>query len=152
MSTRGFTALGLVSPKCNANVGAALRAAACYSSDLIVLSGHRYRKQSTDTTKAWRHLPVLHNQADVFDAAPYGAVPVAVELVPGAIELPDFVHPERAYYIFGPEDGSLGDKVITRCRYVVAVPTAYCMNLAATINVVLYDRLTKRRRIQARAA
>ncbi|MCG7360427.1 RNA methyltransferase [Roseomonas sp. ACRSG] len=140
---RGFAAIGLVAPKCNANVGGVLRAASCYDADLIVLSGSRYKRQSTDTMKAYRHIPLIHNQADVFDAAPFDAVPVAVDLVEGAVPLPSFAHPERAFYIFGPEDGTLGEKTLSRCAVRLAVPTRYCMNLAATVKVILYDRMAK---------
>jgi tRNA(Leu) C34 or U34 (ribose-2'-O)-methylase TrmL len=143
MNARGYVALGVHSPKCDANIGGIMRAAACYGADLILLSGHRYRTQSTDTTKAWRHVPVIHNLADLFDAAPYGAVPVAVDLVADAQPLPDFKHPERALYIFGPEDGTLGGKTLARCALRVMVPTRFCMNLAATVNVILYDRIAK---------
>ena len=68
---------------------------------------------------------------------------VAIELVEGAKELPSYAHPLRAFYIFGPEDGTLGKSVLSWCRDVVMVPTAHCMNLAATVNVVLYDRMAK---------
>ena len=44
---------------------------------------------------------------------------------------------------FGPEDGTLGPEILAWCRDVVYVPTRYCMNLAATVNVVLYDRAAK---------
>lgn len=143
MKARGFSAIAITAPKCDANVGGALRAAACYGADLVVLSGHRYRAQATDTTKAWRHIPVIHNVADVFDAIPFDTVPIAVDLVDGAKDLPSFVHPERAFYIFGPEDGTLGKKVLDRCAFRLMVPTRYCMNLAASVNVILYDRLAK---------
>jgi len=46
-------------------------------------------------------------------------------------------------YIFGPEDGTISQAVIDRADAVVYVPTIGCMNLAATVNVVLYDRLAK---------
>ncbi len=55
----------------------------------------------------------------------------------------DPVHPVRAFYIFGGEDATLGGRVLSWCRDVIYIPTAYCMNLAATVNVVLYDRMTK---------
>ena len=57
--------------------------------------------------------------------------------------LKDFRHPERAFYVFGPEDGSLTEKTLSICQDVVYVPTKASMNLAATVNVVLYDRLSK---------
>ena len=144
MIRRGFAAIGLHSPKCNANVGAIMRTAHCFGADLVILSGHRYHKQATDTTKAWRSIPVLHNQPDLWAAAPYGAVPVAVDLVPGAVPLDRFVHPERAYYIFGPEDGTLGRQTLDRCRHRVMIPTLHCLNLGMAALAVLYDRAVKR--------
>ena len=68
-------------------------------------------------------------------------------LIPGAQSLADYKHPERAFYIFGPEDGTLGERVLSWCRDVVYVPMeAGCMNLAAIVNVVLYDRASKARK------
>ena len=46
--------------------------------------------------------------SDQFFDAFEEAVPVAVELRRNAESLIDFVHPEHALYVFGPEDGSLG--------------------------------------------
>lgn len=141
--SRGFAAIGLHRPKTPANVGSVLRAAHCYGAALIAKTGNRYEKSGTDTMKAWRHLPLVQVD-DLFSVVPYGCVPVAVDLLEGAKSLTDYVHPESAFYIFGPEDGTLGKEIVSRCRDKVFVPTAFCMNLAATVNVVLYDRLTKR--------
>jgi tRNA(Leu) C34 or U34 (ribose-2'-O)-methylase TrmL len=55
----------------------------------------------------------------------------------------DFVHPENAYYIFGPEDSSIKKELLDHCLHVVYIPTIGCMNLAATVHVVLYDRMAK---------
>jgi tRNA(Leu) C34 or U34 (ribose-2'-O)-methylase TrmL len=66
-----------------------------------------------------------------------------VELVDGARSLPEYTHPDRALYIFGPEDGSLDKEIRDWCEDVVYIPTQGCMNLAATVNVVLYDRMAK---------
>jgi tRNA C32,U32 (ribose-2'-O)-methylase TrmJ len=85
----------------------------------------------------------LFRVIDLHDVVPFDCVPVAIELIDGAQSLVDYEHPERAMYVFGPEDGTLGQKVLGWCRDVVYVPTARCMNLAATVNVVLYDRLAK---------
>ncbi len=100
---------------------------------------------ATDTQKAYRSLPVLR-VPDVFDALPYDCVPVAVELLEESRSLVDFTHPERAFYIFGPEDATLGRAITERCKFCVQVPTRFCMNLAAAANVVLYDRLAKQLR------
>jgi tRNA C32,U32 (ribose-2'-O)-methylase TrmJ len=57
--------------------------------------------------------------------------------------LPHFQHPDQALYIFGPEDGTIDQAVIDEADDVVYVPTVGCMNLAASVNVLLYDRLAK---------
>lgn len=141
--SRGYAALGLYRPRYGANVGGVMRAAHCYGARLVVIEGYDRIQQSSDTMKYWRHNPVLQVE-DIMEAVPYDAVPVAVELVDGAISLPDFSHPERAFYLLGPENGSLPDHIIGACSCVVQVPTRNCMNLAATANVVLYDRMSKR--------
>jgi tRNA(Leu) C34 or U34 (ribose-2'-O)-methylase TrmL len=140
---RGYAAIGLDNPKNSINVGSALRAAGVYGAAFVAASGKRYGSGQTDTMKHYRHLPLLRPQ-DVFDLLPYDCVPVGVDLIEGAIPLNEYDHPERAYYVFGAEDATLGERILSRCRDVVYVPTAGCMNLAATVNVVLYDRLCKK--------
>lgn len=142
---RGFAVVALVNPKTPANIGGVLRASGCYGAALVVLGGPRPEKisrLSTDTQKAWRHIPHVMTP-DVFDVIPYDCVPVAVDLLPDARPLPRYCHPERAFYIFGAEDATLGKAITDRCRDKIYVPTNGCMNLAATVNVVLYDRLCK---------
>lgn len=145
---RGYAAIGLVRPKDVHNVGGVLRAAYCYDAAMVVIQGDRSGVRShQDTPQAWRHIPVLRGN-DLHDYIPFDAVPVAIDLVDGAIDLPAFQHPKRAYYIFGPEDGTLGNGTLSWCRHRVMVPTRTCMNLAATVNVVLYDRMAKASRME----
>lgn len=157
MKNRGFVSIGLVSPKTPANIGSVLRAAGCYEADFVAISGARGHKAvthcATDTMKAYRHIPTVLVD-DIFDAHPVGSIPVAVDLVSNATSLVEFEHPESAFYIFGPEDGTLGGENLKRCARRVYVPTAQCMNLAATVNVILYDRLAKQiqRQAQLKAA
>lgn len=140
---RGYSAIGLVRPKHLSNIGSVLRAAYCYGSSLVVVQGSRTKiKQSTDTAKAWRHMPIIRTE-NLREHIPYEAIPIAVDIIDDAAPLPSFRHPERAFYIFGPEDGTLSDDVTEWCKYRIVVPTRFCMNLAATVNVVLYDRMTK---------
>ena len=142
---RGFASIGLHMPKDGANVGSVIRAAMCYSAASVAISGDRIGakqiKSATNTTAGHRHIPVL--RGDLRDLIPYGATPVAVDLVDDAESLPGFYHPQSAFYIFGPEDGTLGKAILDWCPRRVMVPTVFCMNLAATVNVVLYDRLAK---------
>ena len=143
-NTRGYAAIGLHSPKNVHNIGGVLRASTCYGVSLVVSSGIRYGKASTDTFKSFRHLPFIDNVDNLHDYVPYDCVPVAIEFIEEESQsLIDYVHPERAFYVFGPEDGTLGEKTLSWCRDVVYVPTHRCMNLAATVNVVLYDRMSK---------
>lgn len=139
---RGFAAVGLDNPKSEVNVGAAMRAVGVYQAALLAATGQRFGPGLTDTMKAHRHIPFLRPK-DLQDVVPYDCVPVAVDLIDGATPLPEYVHPERAFYIFGAEDATLGARVTDWCRDTIYVPTRGCMNLAATVNVVLYDRLMK---------
>ena len=143
---RGFASIGLHHPKTAANVGAVIRAAMCYDAASIAISGDRIGgrqiKHATNTTQGHRHIPIM--RGDLRDLIPYAAIPVAVDLVDDATPLPEFVHPASAFYVFGPEDGTLGKAILDWCPMRVMVPTALCMNLAATVNVVLYDRMVKR--------
>jgi tRNA(Leu) C34 or U34 (ribose-2'-O)-methylase TrmL len=143
--SEGYAAIGLSSPKFHENVGAALRAAGCFGAALVAATGRRYVRSSVDARKAYLDLPLIQCD-DLRAIVPFDCVPVAVELVEGAVSLAEYEHPERAFYVFGPEDGDLGAKVLDWCRDVVYVPSNGCLNLAATVNVVLYDRAAKRRR------
>lgn len=145
---RGYACIGLDNPKSSVNVGSVLRAAGCYSASMVAISGNRpnkyLRRTITDTHKIIRHLPVL--RGDLRDLIPYNCTPVAIDILDNAIPLYDFNHPQRAFYIFGAEDATLGNRITEWCKYIVYIPTNRCMNLAATVNVVLYDRMLKQKR------
>lgn len=145
---RGYACIGLDSPKTPANVGSAMRACGVYGANQCFFTGKRYAKSKqfiTDPAKHYKHIP-LTNVDSLQAVIPYDCVPVAIDLIPGARSLVDYTHPERAFYIFGPEDGTLGRRITNWCRDTIYAPTNGCMNLAATVNVVLYDRLAKQLR------
>lgn len=140
-----FAYIGLVNPKSPENVGMVMRAAGCYAANKVFYTGERFnraRKFFTDTKNVHEKIP-LQATDDLLLTVPSGTKIVGVELIEGAIPLIHFEHPEQAYYIFGPEDGSLTQGILDACDHVVYIPTIGCMNLAATVNVVLYDRLAK---------
>ena len=140
---RGFASIGLVRPKFQSNIGSALRAAHCYGAKMVAVQDPRAEiRHNTDTPRAWRHTPVIRC-SDLHSVIPYDAVPVAVDLVDDACPLFSYQHPRSAFYVFGAEDGTLGKAVLDWCPHRVMVPTNGCMNLAATVNVVLYDRAMK---------
>ncbi len=137
--------LGLSNPKSPTNVGAVLRAAGCFQADSILYTGERYSRAApfcTDTQNNIDTIP-LTAVSCLLESAPKDAKIVVIELVENAVSLTDFQHPENAFYIFGPEDGTVKQKVVNQADSVVYIPTHGCLNLAATVNIVLYDRLAK---------
>lgn len=146
--SRGFASIGLDRCKSRENLGGVLRAAGCYDARLVMVAGARMGRYATDTMRAYKHMPCLEVD-DLMANIPYGAEPVVIELTDRSKSLVNFVHPEAAFYIFGPEDGSVRAEILARVPRVIQIPTTHCMNLAATVNVVLYDRLAKRGPVSA---
>ena len=140
-----YVSIGLINPKSPTNVGAVMRAAGCYEANSIFYTGKRYAnaaKFNTDTNNIKDKIPLI--SVDNVEAMLTNNVSiVCVDLVEGAIPLPQFEHPSNALYIFGPEDGTIPQNIIDSASSVVYIPTVGCMNLAATVNVLLYDRLVK---------
>ncbi|GAA5136736.1 RNA methyltransferase [Thalassotalea piscium] len=143
--TKPSVKIALTNPKSPTNVGAVIRAAGCYQANEIYYTGQRYEraaKYNTDTKNANLHIP-LTAVSSILSIPLNSAKLVCVELVEGATALPEFNHPENAIYVFGAEDSTISQEVINKADHVVYIPTVGCMNLAATVNVVLYDRLAK---------
>ncbi len=139
---RGFACVGLQNPKNPINVGSVLRICGNFDVNLLAISGIRYHKVAADTMKAYRHFPLLQVN-DLHTVIPFDCIPIAVDILPEAKSIFTFTHPERAFYIFGPEDGTLGKNVLNWCKYKIFVPTRECMNLAVSVGIILYDRLSK---------
>ena len=133
--------IGLHTPKNPINVGHVLRAADAFGASFVAIRGNRVASP-TNVSSAEKRIPVLRG-LNLKELIPYGCVPVAVELVDGAENLVSFQHPQQAIYIFGAEDATLGEKTLSWCKHKIFIPTRICLNLAACVNVVLYDRMTK---------
>ncbi len=141
--------IGLVNPKSPDNVGSVMRAAGNYRVDSVFFTGTRYQRalefqmQPVNTGRqVGRNVP-LAKVACLINEAPKEMKIVCIEFAENAISLPEYQHPAQAIYIFGSEDGTISQDIIDKADAVVYVPTVGCMNLAATVNVVLYDRLAK---------
>jgi tRNA(Leu) C34 or U34 (ribose-2'-O)-methylase TrmL len=161
LAKNSHVTIGLTNPKTPSNVGGIMRAAGCYSVDQVIYTGHRYThaakfigsKNNTDTQKLGEKIPLIAiedflqlkqpSPQQQLAKLPESTKIICVDLVEGATPLPHFQHPDQALYVFGPEDGTISQEVIDQADDVVYVPTVGCMNLAASVNVLLYDRLAK---------
>lgn len=141
----------LYNPKFSHNVGAAMRAASCFGVEQVWFTGDRVSLESKkgarlpreERMKGYSSVELRHYDRP-FDCFTSDIVPVAVEITETSEQLPTFVHPERAVYVFGPEDGSIPSKIKRHCHRHVMIPTRHCTNLAAAVYIVMYDRLVKR--------
>ena len=141
--------IGLVNPKSPDNVSSVMRSAGNFGVGHVFYTGSRYARAirlnpdiPNMSRKVSENIP-LSEVVNLIDNVPAEMKIVCVEFAENAIPLPAYQHPENAFYIFGPEDNSITQDIIDRADDVVYVPTNGCMNLSATVNVLLYDRLAK---------
>jgi tRNA(Leu) C34 or U34 (ribose-2'-O)-methylase TrmL len=142
-----YFGVGLAGPKNPINVGSVMRSVACFDGSFLAVSGRRFKRVPSDPGDNYKRIPVF-NVDDLHSVIPHDCVPIAVDLVPGAKRLETFVHPPRAFYVFGPEDGTLGARTLSWCRDTIVIPSG-CLNLAMAVTVVLYDRTAKLLREEA---
>lgn len=143
--------IALVNPKYARNVGAVVRIAACFGLRQVWFSGNRVnidpngkeRLPREERMKGYSNVDIIQHD-NFFDQFDKDIIPIAVELKSESEQLHDFVHPENALYVFGPEDGSLQREELVRCHRRVVIPTRHCLNLATAVSVIMYDRMLKR--------
>jgi tRNA G18 (ribose-2'-O)-methylase SpoU len=148
---RGYFGIGIAAGKTPENVGTLWRTAHAFGAAFIFTVEHRYpdRYSPTDTTKADRHVPLYdHLDAEAFlQSLPVGASLIGVEYGEHAAyvpqPLPEFAHPDRAVYLLGAEDRGIPRELQKECESLIYVPADYCLNVAVTGSMVLYDRTAK---------
>lgn len=138
---KGYFGIALHYPQKGHNIGSAMRACGCFGAQFCIIQG-KFNKESADTKRMERQIPVWETE-DIFQNIPYNCIPVAVDLIEGAQSLERFAHPSRAIYIFGSEGETLPKHIVDRCPIKLVIPSNGCLNLAASVNVVLYDRVAK---------
>lgn len=142
--------IALVNPKFARNVGAILRIASCYGIKQVWMSGDRIsddpsmakRLPREERMRGYKEVDLI--QYDRFlDMFPRDVTPVAVEVRENSETLFDFEHPEKAVYVFGPEDGSIPKTYLQHCHRFLVIPTRHCLNLATAVTTIAYDRALK---------
>ncbi len=144
--SKGFFAVGIYNPKTEVNVGSLIRSAHSFGAAFVFTVGSRYKRQSSDTTKAYKSIPLFHFSSitDLVDHLPHSCQLVGVEQVVGAIPLNKFAHPPTCAYLLGAEDYGLQPKVIERCHRLVEIPAcSVCLNVACAGSIVVADRILK---------
>jgi len=140
---RGYFEIGVYHAKTETNIGTLWRSAYQLGAAGIFTIGRRYEKQSSDTPKTWRHIPLRHfaTLGDMLANRPHGCEIVGVEM--GGKPLAEFVHPERAVYLLGAEDHGLPPDVLKLCNRRVALESVNTpsFNVAVAGSIVAYDRV-----------
>ena len=140
---RGFFGVGIEGASKIQNFGNLARTAHGFGASFVfvVAPAAQIKKPPSDTSKSDSHMPWY-----IFDSINKMTLPdkcelIGVELTDDAIELPSFRHPMRAAYILGPEGGELSPKITKKCRFVVKIPTRFCLNVATAGAIIMYDRM-----------
>lgn len=143
---RGYFGIGIENTKDHLNVGGLMRSAHALGAAFVFTIGFRYKRQVTDTTAAWKHIPLFTYEtfAHFYENMACDCLLVGVEIDERAQALPNFAHPERAVYLLGAEDRGLSDEASAACDRLVQIPSLYCLNVATTGALVMYDRNSKR--------
>ena len=135
--------IGIYHTKTEANIGTLWRTAYQLGAAGIFTIGRRYERQSSDTPKTPRHIPLRHYLTlDEFKAnRPDGAVLVGIEM--GGVPLRQFTHPKQAIYLLGAEDHGLPPEVFDYCNCIVSLEAVAMAsyNVAVAGSIVLYHRM-----------
>lgn len=139
----------LINPKYVRNVGGVLRTCSCLGVDNLVWTGKRVNPHDYDRLPREER---MRGYADVqwaqserpIDLFAKDVTPVAVEVVENAEPLNDFIHPDRAVYMFGPEDGSIPQVYRGLAHRFIKIPAYHCFNLSVAVGIVLSHRMCQR--------
>lgn len=143
---RGYFGIGIENGKTEANLGTLWRSADIFGAAFIFTIGRRYRQQPSDTSKAFRGIPLYSYNTfeDFYSTLPFCCQLVGIELIESATPLCEYKHPDRAIYLLGAEDSGLTKKALNRCHTCLVLPGSWSMNVATAGSIVMYDRHTKR--------
>ncbi len=142
---RGFFAVGVFNPSLGVNVGGVWRTAHAFGAKFLFTIGGKYKKEASDTSKAWKSLPLLEfRDFDTFLLSrPKDCPIIAVELDSRAISIKKFSHPKNAVYLVGNESQGIPRNVLDKCDAIIQLPGTFCLNLSSAASIVAFDRINK---------
>ncbi len=142
------TGVILIDPKYLHNVGAAIRACSCFAVGSMVWTGDRVNPLEYERIPREERMKGYKSVQFFNDDKPLGyfthCTPVCVEVMEESEPLTTFVHPDRAVYVFGPEDGGVPQVYRRLCHRFVHIPSHHCLNLSGAVNVILAHRMMQR--------
>ena len=141
-SKRGFFAIGMEHTKTAANLGTLFRSADLFGAAFIFTVGRRYQRQSSDTMKTPRNMPLFHftDLNHLYQTLPYDCQLVGIEMLPQARPIEWFVHPVRCVYLLGAEDNGLSKEAVQRSHHLIQLPGRASCNVAVAGSIVMFSR------------
>lgn len=145
MKNKGYFGIGCLAMKNVLNYGTLFRTAQIFNADFVFLIGCRFKQQTSDTMKSWRHIPtfVYKDFNDFNEHRPYDCKLVGIELTENATPIQEFNHPKQACYLLGAEDNGLTKEALSKCQEIIVLPGERSLNVSVAGSIVLYDRIIK---------
>ena len=142
---RGYFGIGVECMKSEVNYGTLFRTANIYGASFLFLIGKRFKRQSSDTMRSERHIPLYEylTISDFYDHRPWNCPLIGIEMCEMATPLSKFIHPAQACYLLGAEDYGLTKEAIKYCQQLIVLPGERSLNVSVAGSIVLYDRITK---------
>lgn len=139
---RGYFGLAMYNPKNSLNYGTLFRSASILNANFLAVIGPRYKRQSSDTTNAFKHIPVYEYKTfeDFYKNIPIECRLVGIELTESAHDLKNYVHPHRAIYLLGAEDYGIPTEILNKCNDVIKLAGKRSMNVSVAGSIVIYHR------------
>jgi tRNA G18 (ribose-2'-O)-methylase SpoU len=150
---RGYFGIGIEGISKAMNVGSLFRTAHAFNASFVFTVAANYSRSDgnkSDTSDTPGNMPFYSFPNTASMVLPIDCTIVGVELTDDAIELPSFRHPLQSAYILGPERGSLSPEITNKCKFVVKIPTQFCVNVGVAGAILMYDRINTLGRFQRR--
>jgi tRNA G18 (ribose-2'-O)-methylase SpoU len=145
-STDGYFGIGIFKGKTIENLGTLWRSADLFGAKFIFTIGGRYKKQSSDTSLAYRNIPLYNYETfeEFYKTMPYNCLLVGIEMDKNSESIQTFTHPQRCIYLLGSEDYGLSNEALSKCHQLVQLPGRFSFNVAVAGSLVMFDRFTKK--------